>query len=116
MSTRGSNDYLLLLEWEETLVFLFDLTEKFPKRLRHSLSWRIENTAMEILEDFIEAGEPGQSSVSLHKAYVKLEFLRVLLRLAYSRRCISLRAYEVALQKMCLSKVAVEERSIRREA
>lgn len=68
----------------DMLVWLFQVTSGFPKARRHSLTEKIENCALELLECLVRANAlRGQERVeALVAADVKLHTLRLLLRLA----------------------------------
>ncbi len=108
MNTAQSMEYPIILEWEEVLNRFFELTEKFPKRLRFTLSARMEDTALEVFTNLIEAKEAGQHRALYPKIAVKLETLRLLLRLVYTRKFINLRAYESMAETLLSFKGQIE--------
>jgi|GEM_PF-2492822 hypothetical protein len=110
MNKASAKEYALVLGWEETLSFLFDLTEKYPKKVRQSLTARTESLSLHILESFIKAEDPKFCQSSLELAFIDMEKLRFLLRFAYQRRFISIRAYENSMTKLQCSKEAIESR------
>ena len=44
----------LFIKWTEFLKWLLNTTEKFPKKVRFTFTTRIDNLALDILEDIIE--------------------------------------------------------------
>lgn len=73
---------IVFAHWESFTVWLFQRTAGFPKRLRHSLTHRIEQTALDIHGALIEARYGVARIEALESANLDLEKLRLLLRLA----------------------------------
>lgn len=86
----------LFVLWEKVLGDLLDRTQGFPKRLRFVLTQRIENLGIDVLEAVTEAcyARPATKVQRLRDADLALLKLRVLLRLAHQRRCLSNAAHE----------------------
>lgn len=77
------------------LVWLFRVTSGFPKVRRHSLTEKIENCALGLLECLVRANaQRGEARVaSLVAADAKLHTLRLLLRVAMDLGDLSRRRY-----------------------
>ena len=73
---------------------------KIPKRVRFTVSSRLDNTALDVLEHIIEAAYTRDKLAILRKANLKLEKLRVMLRLSYDRKYLAGRSYEYGIRQM----------------
>jgi four helix bundle protein len=82
------------VHWEKTLGDIFSRTEKFPKRVRFTLSSRIDNLALDILEKIIEARYVKDKSAALAQASISLEKLRVFLRISHEERHLDNKGFE----------------------
>lgn len=96
----GPNDLLLFEKWIDTTKWLMGLTERFPKRLRHSLTDRIDLMAVGILEDVTSAAYRKDPRPDLGNANDKLNRLRVLLRLAHEMTVLSHDHYRQAAERL----------------
>lgn len=88
------SDPVLLVHWEATLRDLFARTRKFPKHLRPTLTQRIDNLALDVLERLVEARWTRQKAAMLHAANLGIEKLRLLCRLAHDEQFLDHRGYE----------------------
>lgn len=86
----------LFVHWEEFLGWLLDRTEGFPKRMRFTLSNRIDNRAIDIFERIVEARYNRNRVPLLTAVNRDLETLRLLLRLANQRRAIDNKSFSHA--------------------
>ncbi|OED36241.1 hypothetical protein AB833_26750 [Chromatiales bacterium (ex Bugula neritina AB1)] len=84
------------VQWETFLHWLLDRTEGFPKRLRFTLTSRIDNRALDVFERLVEA-RYSRDKINLLSAINRdLEILRLLLRIAHDRRALDHRAFDHA--------------------
>ena len=90
----------LFVHWEKTLKDILSRTEKFPKRVRFTLSSRLDNLALDVLEKLIEARYTRDKSAVLAQANLSLEKLRVLLRICHEERHLDHRGYEYAARNI----------------
>ncbi len=92
----------LFVLWYEFLDWLLDRTEKFPKKARFTFTHRIDNLALDFLDDIVEATYSGKSRKLeiLKRANLKLEKLRVFLRLSCKRRYINKTSFEHAMREL----------------
>ena len=97
--TPGPSELRLFEEWMETTKWLMARTERFPKRLRHSLSTRIENLALGILEEVTSAAYQKSKLTKLRRADDRLSRLRVIMRLAHELKILSHAQYEEAARR-----------------
>ena len=77
----------LLVFWESVVDDLLARTARFPRSVRFSLSGRIDNLALDVLEAIVEARFTSEGKAArLSRANLALEKLRVLLRIAHTRK------------------------------
>jgi len=84
----------------EIILWLYPTVNKFPKSQRFVLGQHIENTILEILTGIIEANQHKYKVPYLKKISVKLDKLRILLRLSKDLKFISLRQYKFICTKV----------------
>jgi hypothetical protein len=58
LAIMSHEDLSIFVRWESLLDWLLNATEKFPKRVRHTFSNRMDNMALDITERIIEAAYP----------------------------------------------------------
>jgi hypothetical protein len=91
-----SDELLVFIKWLDFLEWLLPTTDKFPKKVRFSFALRIDNIALDIVEDLIEARYSKDKTQNLKRANLRLEKLRVLLRLSHKMKFLSHTGYEHA--------------------
>ncbi len=81
--------------WEQVVADLLDRTARFPKSVRFTLSTRIDNLALDILERLVEARWTSGASkaAALRHADLDLAKLRLLLRICCDRRHLDRRGW-----------------------
>jgi len=86
----------LLGRWEQVVDDLLDRTARFPKVVRFTFAARMENLALDVLEEIVEARYAGRGgkAEALRRADARLARLRVLVRLAHGRRYLDPKGYE----------------------
>lgn len=99
MSPRA-DELPIFSRWLEFLDWLLPTTEKFPKKVRFTLSQRIDNLALDVVEDLVEARYSRRKSEHLRRANLRLEKLRILLRLSYQHKHLPSRQYEHAMRAL----------------
>jgi hypothetical protein len=87
---------VILTRWLAFLEWLLPATEKFPKRVRFTFADRINNLALDIAEDLIEARYSRDKPAILRGANLRLEKLRILLRLSHRLHYLPHQGYEHA--------------------
>ena len=103
MDPRSPENLRLLEEWMETMQWLFQKTARFPKRLRHSLTNRIENLGLSVLEEVTSAAysSRGQAKIqTIKRADDYLKRLRVMIRLCHEMELLSHAHYEEAARRL----------------
>ena len=87
-------DYPLFVHWYKTLDWILSTVERFPKNARFSLASRQAVCALETIELIIVAIYTKKRVHILDRINLHMEKQRVLFRIAYDRRYISVRQYE----------------------
>ncbi|HPC37611.1 MAG TPA: diversity-generating retroelement protein Avd [Candidatus Paceibacterota bacterium] len=80
----------------ELILWFWPIANKFPKSQRFVLGQRIENTLLDFLELIIEAKNSKIKISALAKASIKLDKLRIIIRLAKDLKFISIKQYQFA--------------------
>ena len=83
----------IFVKWLEFLKWLLPSLEKFPKKSRFTITNRIENLALDIVELLIEAKYQKEKVHLLKKANLCLEKIRVLFRICHDMKLFSTKAY-----------------------
>ena len=96
MTTR--EELPVFAKWMEFLNWLLPVTEKFPKSVRHTLSSRLENLALDLVEDLVEARYSRNKRDALRSANMRLEKIRVLLRICHQRTYLSTNGYHHSIK------------------
>jgi hypothetical protein len=96
----GHEDLQLFHHWYRFLDWLLNTTEKFPKKVRFTLSTRLDNLALDILENIIEAAYTRQKITLLRKTNLKVEKMRVMLRICHDRNFLSTRSFEHSIKEL----------------
>lgn len=100
MSRPKREELPIFSAWMQFLEWLLPTTEKFPKRARFTLANRIDNLAIDVIEDLVEARYTHDKLMTLRVVNRRLERLRVLLRLSYRLHYLSRDAYEHAAKSV----------------
>lgn len=87
-------DYPIFVKWFEATDWILDTVEKFPKSVRFTISGRIANMALDVMESIIEAIYTKNRAYILERINLYIEKLRVMFRLSYKRRYLSGQQYE----------------------
>ena len=90
----------LFILWYDFSKWLFNKTEKFPKKVRFTFSNRIDNLALEIVEGIIEARYLKKKKDALRRIDLSMEKLRVLLRMCHDLKHLDNKGYEFASKKI----------------
>lgn len=97
MSNSELPVFILLTDF---LKWLLARTEGFPKSARFTFSDRINNLGLDLLEHLIDARFDKNRQVALRAANLKLEKLRLLLRISFEQRFLSINQLEFSAGKI----------------
>jgi len=87
-------------KWTKFLGWLFDVTQKFPRRTRFTFASRLDNLGLDVLEKIIEAAYTKDKIELLRQINLSIEKLRVLLRLCNEKRLLSDAAYKHGIYEL----------------
>ncbi len=97
---RKNKELSLFVKWLEFLKWLLPTLEKFPKKSRFTVTNRIENIALDIVEFLVEAKYQSEKKLLLKKINLSLEKMRVLFRISHDARLISAKSYHFATKNI----------------
>jgi hypothetical protein len=97
---KDDDELPIFVKWMEFLEWLLPVTAKFPRQVRLTFSQRIENLALDVAEDLVEARYTSNKLELLRDINRKLEKLRVLLRLSHKLQYLSHNGYEHAARSI----------------
>jgi hypothetical protein len=95
-----SNEPSAIVQHYALVRWLMARVEGFPRTRRFVLGDRIIHTALDVLESLAEAAYSRAKREPLHQANLRLQTLRLLVRLAKDERHLSLKQYEYAAREM----------------
>lgn len=87
-------DFPIFVKWFDATDWILEAVEKFPKSVRFTLSGRMANITLDVMEGIIEAIYTKNRSHILARLNLNMEKLRVLFRISHKRRYISNQQYE----------------------
>lgn len=90
----------IFVKWLEFLKWFLPTLEKFPKKSRFTVTNRIENMALDIVELLIEAKYRRDKKLILKKINLCLEKIRILLRISHGTQLISTKSYNFAVKSI----------------
>jgi hypothetical protein len=76
------DDLIIFQKTYDLILWLFPIINRFPKKQRFVLGQQIENELIEIIKDIILANNERNKTEILKRISVRLDTLRVLVRLA----------------------------------
>ena len=94
------NDYPIFQKWYTTLNWILDKVESFPKSVRFTITTKISNISIEILELIIEMIYNKSKRNFLLNINLKLEKLRIFFRLTKDRTYLSIKQYEFIIRNI----------------
>ena len=100
MGIGNDGDLPVFVVWMDFLMWLMPTTGKFPKHVRFTLVNRIENLALDIAEDLVEARYSRDKVQVLSRANLRLERLRVILRLSHTLGHLPHKRYEYSSRRI----------------
>lgn len=100
MNKRKDDELPIFVLWTDFLQWLLPTTAKFPRKMRQTFSERIEGLALDIFEELVDARYTRDKLARLKSINLKLEKLRVLLRLSHSLQYLPHNSYEHASRQI----------------
>ncbi len=97
LQSVDNSDLPIFTKWVDFLKWLLLTTEKFPKKVRFTFSDRLNNLALDIVEDLIEARFSKSKVGILKRANIKLEKIRILLRICFEQKLMAIQSYKFAM-------------------
>jgi hypothetical protein len=94
------DDLIIYQKTYDLILWFFPIINKFPKKQRFVLGQQIENELLEIIKDIILANNERNKTEILKRISVRLDTLRILVRLAKDLRFLNIKHYENAAVKM----------------
>lgn len=86
--------YPLFIKWRKITDWVLDTVEKFPKSVRFTISSKIAEMTLTVVELIIEAIYAKDKRHILEKINLYMEKLRVFFRICYERKYISISQFE----------------------
>lgn len=93
-----NEDLPVFVRWMEFIKWLLPATEKFPRRVRFTFADRIDDLALDVVEDLVEARYSRNKQEILKRANLRLEKIRILLRLSHEQKYISNASFSFAIR------------------
>ena len=87
-------DYPVFVMWLKATDWILDTVDKYPKSVRFTITNRIADLTLDVMEGIIEAIYTKKRSYILGRVNLYIEKLRILFRISYNRKYISSRQYE----------------------
>lgn len=88
----------LFVKWTDFLKWLLNTTDKFPKKARFTFTVRIDNLALDILEEIIKCRyDKAARKTGFKGINIKFEKLRILLRICHEMNYLSNKQFEYAV-------------------
>ncbi|MBF0452839.1 MAG: diversity-generating retroelement protein Avd [Candidatus Magnetomorum sp.] len=100
MNKNLNEDLPIFVKWVDFTKWLLPVTAKFPQRTRFTFANRLDNFALDMVEDLVEARYTKKRKNILQKANLRLEKMRILIRLCKDMNLISYKSYEFAIKAM----------------
>jgi len=96
------NEYPLFAAWFDFLTDLFDRVERFPRSVRFSLSDRMVNLGLDIMEGIVEAIYTKDRKPILRRLNLHLEKMRIFVRICHVKKYVSAGQYEYLIEKIAI--------------
>jgi hypothetical protein len=98
---QAGAELLVLAKFEEFTGWLLDRTAKWPKSARFTLTQRIENHALDVVEDLVVARyQPHGRRARLDAVNLRLERMRHLFRLAQGAQACPFSVFEASMKAL----------------
>ncbi|MEA1884755.1 MAG: diversity-generating retroelement protein Avd [Thermotogota bacterium] len=94
------DDYKIYRCWYDFLNWTLKKVDTFPKSVRYTVSGRIVNLSLDILEEVIYCVYKKSRQVKMESINLKLDILRTFWRIALDNKWISVRNYEYICEQL----------------
>jgi len=94
------DDLIIFQKTYDLILWIFPMINRFPKKQRFVLGQQIENELLEIIKDIILANNERNKTEILKRISVRLDTLRILIRLAKDLKFLSIKQYGNAAVKI----------------
>ena len=91
---KKSEEYSVFKKWYKIQDWILDRVESFPKNVRFTISTRISNITLDVLEKIIEALYSRNKKPILDSLNIELEKLRIFIRISFERKYMSEKQYQ----------------------
>ena len=100
-AAEAGSELLVLQRWEEATAWLLNHTARWPKAARFTLTQRVDNHALDVVEMLVQARyEPGLRRRMLPEINLRLERMRFLLRVARDSKVQPAAGFEGAMRRL----------------
>jgi hypothetical protein len=100
MGQDQNEELPILVKWMDLLEWLLPVLAGYPRKVRHTFAERIEGLLLDIFEDLISTRYSSEKVPRLREINLRLERLRMLLRLSHKLQYLSHAAYERAIREI----------------
>lgn len=99
-AARSEPEFPIFAKWFDFVNWFLPCADKLPKKVRFSLTNRMTNLAIDVMEDLTEARYRRDKGAILRSINLKLERLRLLMRLCFEQKLIAYKTYEHAIKRI----------------
>ena len=92
--------YPIFVKWTEILDWLLLTVETFPRSARFTMATKVANLGIEIMDQIIDAIYTKKRAYILRKINLKIEKLRIFLRISMRRHYITMKQYEFIMGEL----------------
>lgn len=93
-------DLPVFTKWMDFMKWQLNALDNFPKKARFNFSDRIINIMLQNVDFLVEARYNRNKSAQLKSINLNLEKMRILLRICFEQRYISIKSYEYAITRI----------------
>jgi len=99
-ASKDQEDLPIFVKWQAFMEWLAPTVDRFPKKFRFTYANRLVNLGLDTVEDLVEARYTRNKRNILKRCNLRLEKMRVLLRLCHAQQFLSHGAYERAMRDL----------------
>jgi len=96
----GIRDLIIYQKMYDYILYAFPIVSRFPKQQRYVLGQRIETGMLEIAERIVQANKSRNKRPVLFEIDIRLEKLKLLIRLAKDLGMMSTRQYGLQCERL----------------